>query len=108
MASPPVGERFRVIAAGASQSCGLRDVDGSVICWGKTDYGVAPSQIGFSAVTVGEYHACALRADSVAVCWGLNHYGQTDVPEQGRFTAIVAGGDHTCSVRSGDASVVCW
>ena len=85
---------------------------------GQTD---APSG-SFTAVAVGVYHTCAIRAGSGAItCWGLNaptHWNEetgewkesdlrfTDAPA-GSFTAVSAGGFHTCAIRTSGA-IVCW
>jgi alpha-tubulin suppressor-like RCC1 family protein len=73
------------------------------------------------AVTAGAEHACAIRDDGTAWCWGRNDFGQLGdgtiedraSPVQvssdnlPRFAAIAAGADHTCA-RAEDGSVWCW
>jgi alpha-tubulin suppressor-like RCC1 family protein len=72
-------------------------------------------------VTAGDRHACAIRDDGTAWCWGRNDFGQlgdgttedrtSPVQVSGanlpRFAAIAAGADHTCA-RAEDGSVWCW
>ena len=58
------------------------------------------------SITAGLHHACALRADGTAVCWGANLSGE-GVPPGGVFTAISAGSQHTCGLRA-DRTVECW
>lgn len=75
-------------------------------------------------VAAGENHACALRSDGVALCWGANTRGQlgngttdsTATPTlvaQGavRYTQLTAGLQHTCAVsadRAGSPGLYCW
>ena len=67
---------------------------------------VAPAT-GFSAVSAGQTHSCAIRAGSGAIeCWGSNDEGQGDAPA-GRFTAVSAGNFHTCAIRESGA-IECW
>ena len=72
----------------------------------------------YTAVSSGWYHACALREDGMAVCWGAGksrkiddytvvHLGQAVPPQDERFVAISSGGYHTCGLRE-DGKVVCW
>ena len=60
----------------------------------------------YSSVTLGTGHACALRTDGTAACWGLNTYGQADAPE-GTFKALAAADSNTCGLRT-DSTVACW
>ena len=71
------------------------------------------------AVTAGDFHTCALRADGTVRCWGDNAVGQlgdgstTDrlvpvaVSGLTNAVAVSAGGGHTCAVRV-DGAVFCW
>ena len=99
-ASPPPGT-YAKVSAGRDTTCALK-VDGSVACWGNPESGVvtgAPHLYGFSAISVGGYHACGLKGGKV-VCWGDNSYGQMTVPEaEMKFTDVSAGTHHTCAVQ---------
>lgn len=83
-------ERFVRIAAGYSETCGLRS-DGSIRCWGV--YGdcrdvasECPSEGGYvpyvpkpaagrwKRVSVGQTYVCALREDDSIDCWGEAKY----------------------------------
>jgi hypothetical protein len=92
--------------------------NGSAAQLALAPYRVSPTQ-SFTAVAVGEVHACALDGAGEAFCWGANGLGQVGdgtlvdrtLPVAalgGRsYTQIVAGLAHTCAL---DASGVafCW
>ncbi len=68
---------------------------------------VAPDPTGgYSAITAGDSHTCALSADGVVACWGDNTHGRLYEPD-GQYSAIAAGGRHTCGIRT-DGTVECW
>jgi len=135
------------LTAGGTQSCGATD-RGAIFCWGTGSTGVdtlpegcyrtgfppnvLPWPVGcathparvlsdggaFAAVTAGEDHACALRQDGAAFCWGDNFYGalgdgsttnrNTPVPVAGGLTFVyLAAGAHTCGLKGGGAAY-CW
>ena len=56
---------------------------------------------GYSAMTVGAFHACGLFADGTLEC-----NGGGDVPE-GTYTAVDAGHGFTCAIRT-DSTLACW
>ena len=61
---------------------------------------------GFSAVSAGGFHMCAIRESGAIECWGYNEEGQIDAPA-GRFTTVAAGEFHTCAIRE-DGAIQCW
>lgn len=85
---------------------------------------------GFTAVSAGREHTCALAADGSAYCWGSNEFGQAGVADDGttcpredrqipcrtqpiavaggmKFQKIRAGGAHTCGLGL-DYGIYCW
>jgi alpha-tubulin suppressor-like RCC1 family protein len=123
------------VRSGLYSTCALT-ATGSVRCWGDNSHGQlgdgstenssAPGVVGYPAMsdavdlTVGAYHACALRANGEVVCWGANANGQLGdgttndkafpVTVQGLGHAVVqiaAAQDNTCAILS-DGTVTCW
>ena len=74
----PLRGPFVEVSAGGGGGCGLR-ADAALVCWGVGFYGRGPDALDgvFTAVAVGDHHACALRersddTDSNVVCWGID------------------------------------
>jgi alpha-tubulin suppressor-like RCC1 family protein len=80
------------IAPGEFHMCALEEA-GTVSCWGLNTNGqigdgtfgdgnnrAVPTRIpglsGVVAITAGNKHTCALKADGTAFCWGANSAGQ--------------------------------
>ena len=144
------------VRAGYSFTC-ARMSDGAVLCWGegpllgnnatpdRADSGVPVnvmlkeeskeegsvmtsdlSQTTF--LTVGHFHACAIREDQSGVCWGDNNSGQVGInsfvpyqgiavvihaaPENteplGNLLTISAGHNFTCALVGEAGSLKCW
>ena len=137
------GHRFTALSAGGQSTCGIT-ADGESYCWGANDEGqlgtgnygsrrLAPvrvqTDLAFSSISVGYYHACALTAAGAAYCWGENIFGElgTSTPEicrwlggeascstkpipvsgQLSFVSISAGMRYTCGVTA-DGAGYCW
>lgn len=129
------GHIFRAIDAG-DHTCAVR-MDGSAWCWGGNTSGElgdgtvtdrhAPTPVSttdrFVSISAGmgeDAHTCAIREDSVPVCWGANVSGQLgdgttssrSVPAPvlsiAHVSAITAGNGHTCALRTVDAAALCW
>jgi alpha-tubulin suppressor-like RCC1 family protein len=74
----------------------------------------------YTAIATGQFHACAIRSDKTAWCWGHNTSGQVGTgttdplylrPAQAGngtdWVEIVAGGSFTCA-REGSGQISCW
>jgi len=86
---------------------------GSVGAWGDDNAGQV-SQIsaaalsGASAVAGGGNHSLALLTNGTVVAWGLDNYGQTDVPgDLANVIAIAAGANQSMALTA-DGTVVAW
>ena len=128
--------RFVAVSAGDGTTCGLR-ADGSVVCRGANQYGVAtpPEDVRLETIDVGRYQACGLRSDGKAICWsrqdsvwegqyiavsagggvcGLQADGvvkcislSDDPPDHERFVSVSVGAYRACGLRD-DGYVICW
>jgi alpha-tubulin suppressor-like RCC1 family protein len=119
------------VSGGYYFTCAVR-AGGSVVCWGRNNYGqvgvagtanvltpVAVTGISTAvSVSAGDYHACAVLADTTVRCWGYNNYGQlgdgttsqsylpvTPVGLTG-VSQLALGSSFTCA-RTG-SSAACW
>jgi hypothetical protein len=61
----PTSVAFSSISVGGSFACGLRQSNGSAVCWGEYDcnkqVSVAPTSVAFSSISAGDSFACGLR-----------------------------------------------
>jgi alpha-tubulin suppressor-like RCC1 family protein len=127
------GLKFKAIALGFNHTCGLA-TNGSAYCWGDNGAGVlgqdttvlnsyTPILVAggrtYSAITSGDFHACAIAVGGAAYCWGSNTFGAlgtgdssshgapTAVAGGHLFKAIDGGNVHTCGLTTG-GDVYCW
>src|SRR3954454_6641430 len=134
---------FRQVSAGGAHSCAVT-TDDVAYCWGHNAEGqlgagtitgpeMCPVFGGltpcstrpvlvqgghkFRQVSAGEFHTCALSADSLAYCWGAGEWLGTGtnvtrlrpvrVVGGHRFRQVDAGDFHTCGVAT-DGKAYCW
>jgi alpha-tubulin suppressor-like RCC1 family protein len=124
------------ISAGSAHRCALK-ANGSVACWGDNSQGqigdgtttpainAATTVSGLTdaiAISLGNNHTCALKADRTVACWGSNDSGQLGVGPNANSNiratptqvigltdavALSAGFNHTCALKA-DGSAACW
>ena len=75
----------------------------------------------WQSISTGAYHACGIRPDATAWCWGGNTRGElgpgggtpdmnahpNPVQVPGMWASLASGGEHTCGIKS-DATAWCW
>jgi alpha-tubulin suppressor-like RCC1 family protein len=123
------------IECGAAHCCATK-VEGSLWCWGNSLSGAVgiglegafvptPTQVGqstgWSKMSLGADHSCAVRSDKTLWCWGNGQLGRlghgidtednATVPELVDGTAnwvnVSAGGNTSCALKEDD-SLWCW
>jgi alpha-tubulin suppressor-like RCC1 family protein len=98
------------VSMGVGPVCAVA-LDGRIVCWGSgglclsAQCETAPDG-PFVHVTTGGSHACGLRENGTAVCFGGNEKGELNVPDT-TFAQIDAAQDHTCGVTTA-GNIVCW
>jgi alpha-tubulin suppressor-like RCC1 family protein len=137
----PAGER-RLVSGGQDYTCALSE-DGSAWCWGSNwngqlgnggayrsgtsrEYYDTPQPVvgghSFVSISAGLYHACALKADGSAWCWGAESAGKLGNgrdPGNGiqpnpvqvlgghRFVELDVEATHSCG-RTREGTLWCW
>ena len=98
------------IAGGALFSLAL-DSDGSIVGWGKDDFGqcdVPSPNACFRAVAAGELHGLGIKADGSIVAWGHNYDGQCSVPEPNEDFICAQGGSGYSVGLKADGTILAW
>lgn len=142
MASYPAFKNLKKLVAGDEHVCGLTS-EGKAVCWGRGTEGqigdnggvdrLVPTAVnvagivdfdGFTDITAGGDHTCAVTADGKVYCWGENSNGElgnnsttdaltpvqvdaTGITTAKTFVEVKAGRTHTCG-RMIDGLVYCW
>jgi hypothetical protein len=84
-----------------------------LVQWGDSSNGqtnnAPPASERFIAISAGQSHSLALRADGSLVQWGATNLGQANnaPPASERFIAIAEGDNHNLALRA-DGSLVQW
>ena len=111
-ATPPEGNDFVAIAAGALSSLALKS-DGSIVSWGSDLSTKPPDSNDFVAIAAGGPlgppmkwvgYGLALKSDGSIVCWD---HGPVTPPDGNDFVAIAGGYGHSLALKS-DGSIVGW
>jgi alpha-tubulin suppressor-like RCC1 family protein len=98
--------RNRQISVGLDYDC-LLEKDGTVICWGRNDYGQASAPKGkFRQISANYYHSCGVKESGDIVCWGNNGMGQSK-NQKGSYTQVAVGEYSSCAIKI-DGSLKCW
>ena len=59
-------------------TCGVRQSDSAVVCWGDNTRGQSSPPSGtFTSVSAGQYFTCGVKTDHTIAYWGDNTYGQS-------------------------------
>lgn len=138
VAAPQVtqGTGWAQVAAGLDNTCAIR-TDGTLWCWGDNNSGdlgigngniqdvprqvTSPAVNGWTSVTAGNFHTCAIRTGGTLWCWGASNYGQLGLgngasqdrprqvtaPAAAGWASVTAGGFQTCATRT-DTTLWCW
>ncbi|MBU0801261.1 MAG: DUF1566 domain-containing protein, partial [Alphaproteobacteria bacterium] len=127
------GHKWKQISAGGEFTCGIR-TDNAAMCWGSDDDGELgngattgnqPEPVlvtgghQWSKISAGDTHACGIRMDGVAMCWGSDSNGRlgngatggTNAPGivtgSHSWSEIAAGNGHSCGVTTAGVGY-CW
>lgn len=122
---------FEQIVAGDYYTCGIKDLDHKILCWGDNSQGQAPGESvsggievdgatrAYLTIGAGKKHACAVSEGSCAAggltcksgrvyCWGENGQGQATPPTGlNDIEKVAPGGGHTCALKENGVAV-CW
>jgi alpha-tubulin suppressor-like RCC1 family protein len=102
-ADPPAGT-FSALSATTYETCGIRDGDGIVECWGGDVFGGAPLPAEpVQALDVHIYWGCAIALDGRLLCWG-NSYPESPA---GTFRTVALSVAHGCAITTDDR-LICW
>lgn len=82
-----------------------------VVGWGGNSQGQCDPPFGLTnavAISAGEAHTVALKADGTMIAWGANDYGELDVPINLTNIMAVAAGYHVSLAVCSNGTVVAW
>jgi len=105
----PDGNDYVAVAAGNWYCLAMRS-DGSLVGWGRNNYGQCdvPAGNDYTAISAGHYHSIALKSDGSIVVWGRDNLNQvTNKPDGNDFVAIAAGDYHSLAIKK-DGTIVGW
>jgi cysteine-rich repeat protein len=94
--------------------CALQQADGAIQCWGVgSNFGISGSLRSrtlagpYVAIRSGYMAYCGQRDTGAWECFGVDDYGETQVPAGETFVELGPGGDHNCGIRP-DGTVHCF
>ncbi len=98
------------VGVGLNAACGLRESDGSAVCWGNTAdavYTGMPGTTGLTGIWATAGAACARDASGLLDCWGDDANGEVSGVPILPVLSVAAGSDHFCALMA-DGSIDCW
>jgi len=120
---------WRALWAGFDRTCGIRDDDGLLYCWGGFAYDqslllVTPTRFGsesaaWTGIALGAVHGCAVDTSLNLWCWGNGSHGELGTGDREYYSApvevltstdwkgVAAGREHTCALSTA-GDVVCF
>jgi hypothetical protein len=103
-ANPPTGT-FRALGLSVWASCGIRQSDGFLQCWGRDIFaGNPPPPRPLQAVDLNFLGTgCALELDGRIMCFGTSF----PAPPEGTFKSLAMGPYHACAIHTDDR-LTCW
>jgi alpha-tubulin suppressor-like RCC1 family protein len=107
----PAGLADAVAIGGGSYHGVALKRDGTVVAWGKNDYGQTNVPAGLSdvvAIKAGAFHTLALKSDGTVVAWGWNIAGQCNVPAGLEHVVAIATNSMASVAVKSDGTFVQW
>ncbi len=97
-------------AAGLVSACigGQVFAQGQLVGWGSTPPPTQASVAGVSKLAAGMNLSVALRRDGSLSAWGMNEWGQLNVPVGSGVGSQIAAGNDFGLLLNSDGMVVCW
>ncbi|MBF0360952.1 MAG: hypothetical protein HQK49_08065 [Oligoflexia bacterium] len=104
-------DQDNVLALGRFYSCAVKK-DGSVVCWGRADWGAStppPDLKDVKSIAIRDFRSCALKKDGTVVCWGQDIWDQHVTPPNKlkNVKSITNGYSNSCALKK-DGTVVFW
>ena len=98
-----VAVEFSTISAGRNYTCGIRQDDSRIQCWGNvSEIADRAVQGEFGRIATGTAHVCAQRLDGDMFCWGANDNGEIDLPVALLADDCTADADSQCVIETDD------
>src|SRR5262249_13969241 len=110
---------------GGHYACGIHATDSSLQCFGQGGNNIPKALTDPSPwrdVSSGNYHACGVKTDGSAYCWGNNGGGElgsdvgpstlapTRVGTESDWFTVAVSDSHSCGLRGspGNGTLWCW
>ncbi len=124
---------LKIISSGGSHNCSIKNLDGSLWCWGNNEDGqlgngetgvrTSPTAIStdlWQVVITGDTHSCGIDENGALHCWGKNDSGQVGngstliqtepaaISANTDWRDVSLGSIHSCAIKNTDDSLWCW